>query len=369
MPVLHLITGLHLGGAETALYRYLKMQLPSEDKVVSLTDFGYYGEKLTLDGVDVSNVGMDKKDLFGTVLALVRLIVYMRRERPVSIVCWMYHPMLLSFFIKLVLPKSRIVWMVRHSLDGLHENSGLTNFIIKVCAAFSRFVPNAIVFNSLRSKQQHIMIGYRKHSSLWVPNGVDLRHFCPDVLERNNVRAEMGVRDSQFVVVFVGRLEAIKGPEIFLQALCFLEELDFFAVVVGREGKYRKSDLLQFLPDRLRERFKYIGETADVVRYLRAADLFVNSSHSEGFPNSLIEAMAVGLPCVATDVGDSATIVEGCGIVVPPNDPAKMASAIRTIANDKAYLVPFAPSINVVSSRFNSTIVFSSLTQVILGED
>lgn len=82
-----------------------------------------------------------------------------------------------------------------------------------------------------------------------------------------------------------------------------------------------------------------VGARDDIPRILPAADLFVSSSYLEGLPIAILEAMAAGLPVVATTVGDiPRVVVEGTGVVVPPHQPAQLASAINRLLDDPAQL-------------------------------
>ena len=89
------------------------------------------------------------------------------------------------------------------------------------------------------------------------------------------------------------------------------------------------SYILKDVPEEKREHFLILDEQKDVRPFLQALDLFCLSSTSESFPNVLGEAMATGIPCVATDCGDSSKIVGSTGIIVPPANVKKLAEAIK----------------------------------------
>jgi glycosyltransferase involved in cell wall biosynthesis len=132
------------------------------------------------------------------------------------------------------------------------------------------------------------------------------------------------------VIGMVGRLDPMKDHSNFLRAAALLsrDRIDLRFVCVGG-GPRDYSDRLERLGIELglEKRLIWEGTRSDISEVYNAFDLATSSSSGEGFPNVVAEAMACGIPCVVTDVGDSAAIVGMLGIVVPPADPERLARA------------------------------------------
>lgn len=172
-------------------------------------------------------------------------------------------------------------------------------------------------------------------------NGVDLDRFHPDTVgdeARRTLRAEFGVSADQIVVGIVGRLVAEKGyPELF-EAFKRLDER-FVLVCVGPDDPEKSDALPREMIEAAKKRgVRFLGMRTDVDRLYRAFDLFVLPSHREGFPRSAMEASAMGLPVIATDIrGCREVVAEGVnGVLVPVRSPEAIASAIREIGGDPA---------------------------------
>ena len=171
-------------------------------------------------------------------------------------------------------------------------------------------------------------------------NGVDLTRFVPtriDAAGRQAIRVEIGVDDPNTVVVgSVGRLVAEKGyPELF--EACAQLPRHYRLVVVGGDDPDKPDALPRSIVDRARDRgVIFLGQRDDVDRLYAAMDLFVLASHREGFPRAAMEATAMGLPVVATDVRGCREIVdpETTGLLVPVRNARSLTGAIRRMGED-----------------------------------
>ena len=106
---------------------------------------------------------------------------------------------------------------------------------------------------------------------------------------------------------------------------------DVHILLCGRDVGEENAGLIGLVPKALRRRFHFLGERKDVLELMCAMDIFCQSSWSEAFPNVLGEAMSLGVPCVATNVGDSADIIGDAGLVIPPKNKTAMAAALKTV--------------------------------------
>jgi glycosyltransferase involved in cell wall biosynthesis len=162
---------------------------------------------------------------------------------------------------------------------------------------------------------------------VWVvPNGIDPEPYAAAAVEREAVRAELGLPAEALVVGSVARLAPIKNQELLLAALALRPEA---WLVLAGDGPRRSA--LEALAGELgvASRVRFLGLRRDVPRVLAACDLFSLSSHSEGLPIAVLEAMAAGLPVVATRVGGLPdAVTDGrTGRLTPPGDAAALAAA------------------------------------------
>lgn len=170
-----------------------------------------------------------------------------------------------------------------------------------------------------------------------IPNGVDPKQFSPPTMEERVVaRRALGI-EAERVVLCVGRLARVKGQDVLLSALARLEAMRPPPLLVLVGGGPEQTNLeAQATALGIGQRVRFVGAVDDVRPYLRAADCFVLPSRSEGMPLALIEAMAIGLPCVATRVGGSRDLISPgeTGLLVEPEDPGELAAALDILLRE-----------------------------------
>jgi len=169
-----------------------------------------------------------------------------------------------------------------------------------------------------------------------IPNGVDPPKLAPT--DRLHVRRALGIPDAALVVGSVGRLVAVKGFGTAIEAIqCVRDQgLDLHLILVG-DGPLHAALVRQAAVRGLSDQVHFAGQQREIGSWLAAMDVFINSSQSEGMSQALLEAMSVGLPLIATDVGDSARVVGGedaVGLVVSRGDPQALGKAIEMLLKD-----------------------------------
>lgn len=335
LRILHIITGLSTGGAERALYNLLSGGLAErfECAVLSLVDEGTMGAPIRALGVPVYTLGIRAGLLAPR--AVLRLRSLTQRLRPDVVQGWMYHGNLAaSMASHLASNQIALAWNVRHCIYDLGNEKLLTRQVIRANRLLS-CRPDAIVYNSKHSREQHELFGFAASRGVLIPNGFDLDILKPDLDVGAAIRSELGLPAGVPVVGHVARFHPMKDHVSFLRAAVEvasrLPKVQF--LLVGRDVSPDNPALLGVIPADLLPRFVFTGERLDSTRLMQAMDVIVSSSWSEAFPNVLGEAMASGVPCVTTDVGDSAHVVGETGLVVPPSDPEALTNAILSMLN------------------------------------
>ena len=334
LKIVHVISDLVVGGAEMNLYRLLSGidRARYDTTVVTLSDGGELCERVKDLGVQVYSLGM--RSPAPSPRSLVRLIRLMRWLDPDLIHGWMYYGNLAAQFAATVLSgRPATVWGVRQSIYSLTREKPATALAIWLSARLSKR-PSAIIYNSTKSAVQHESIGYEGGKARIIYNGFDLEAFTPSQEARLSVRAELGLPPDALVIGLIGRYHPAKDHANFLSAAAILakDHPKIHFVLSGR-GVHRENRRLGAVmkPLGFNGNVHLLGERQDMPRLMASFDISVSSSAREGFPNVVGEAMACGVPCVVTDVGDSAKLVGSTGLVVPPRNPEALAQAWREL--------------------------------------
>jgi glycosyltransferase involved in cell wall biosynthesis len=243
----------------------------------------------------------------------------------------MYHGNLAASIAAVLVPgKSWLVWNIRHSLYGLTSEKLMTRQVIRA----NRFLssrPGVILYNSNLSREQHEAFGFKSEFGQVIPNGFDLERFRLSEDAGRITRDSLGISSNSRVVGHVARFHPMKNHHGFVRVAVRVgaELKDAHFVLSGRDVVPDNDALTALVPDAMRDRFHWLGDREDIPNLMCAMDVLCQSSSwGEGFPNVLGEAMATGVPCVATDVGDSAEIIGDTGLVVPPRNEEALASAL-----------------------------------------
>ncbi|MBX3644881.1 MAG: glycosyltransferase [Rubrivivax sp.] len=334
MKVVHVIVGLEVGGAELMLQRLLltqRAQGAMAATVIALTRLGPVGQRLRDRGIEVIALGM--RTPLGAPRAVWRLRGLLQRLHPDVVQTWMVHADLLGGLAARAAGLRAVIWGIRTTDFSI--NPLATRAVRWLCARLSSTLPHVIVCAAEASRRAHVQAGYDASRMLVIPNGFDASAWQPQPGLGEPLRREFGLAPGDLVVGCVGRFNVAKDQGNFIAAAAHVaaQRTDCRFVLVGRGMERGNAELMQWIEATGHAaRFVLLGERTDVAACMAAMDIFVLPSRSEGFPNALGEAMAMALPCVATDVGDAAVLLAETGRIVPPRNPAALADAVLALA-------------------------------------
>lgn len=326
MRVLHIITGLDTGGVETMLQRIIARS-GMQHAVVSLTSVGRIGRELLEAGVDVRALGIRRR--FPNLLALRSIPETLQAIDPDVVKSWMYHADLATVVTSTSRP---IIWGVHNtSLDRARVRWS-TRLAARLCARYSSRVPWKVVFDSKAGADVHVSRGYDAAKVTVIPNGFDVDAWRPRAGARESLRARLGLAHDAKVVGLVARFDPLKDHRNFVAAAAQVRRMvpDAHFVLCGGVGiDASNAELVRWIEEaRLGDAVHLMGRVDDLPAVVAAFDVGVSASLAESFPLAVGEMMSTAVPCVVTDVGDSAYLVGGGGIPVPPRDPKALAGGI-----------------------------------------
>lgn len=320
---LFVITALGSGGAEMMLTQLITNldRTRFAPEVITLIPGGKHTDILRAAGIPVHDLGMVAgKPSLSSLLKLRRLT---KQIAPDLLVGWMYHGNLAATLASWIGHRAPVIWNVRQSLYDLAYEKRGSAMVIKALAHLA-FNPQHILYNSQISARQHEAIGYDATKTILVPNGFNTDAFKPDAAARASVRQELGLPPDAILIGRFGRNSAMKDYPTFIEAMKLLPNAH--AIIAGVGTSELKSTVTGH------SSFVILDERHDLPRLTAALDIACSSSaFGEGFPNVVAEAMCSGIPCVVTDVGDSAWLLQDAGKIVPPDDPKALAAALNEL--------------------------------------
>ncbi|WP_087001621.1 glycosyltransferase [Rhizobium sullae] len=335
--VLNCITGLNVGGAEYMLARFVN-ELRGTDylpEVMSLMSPGPVAALLRANNVPIH--ALDMHTSMTSLRALTRLRSVMAATPSDLLHGWMYHGNLAASAAALMGASQPVIWSVHHSLDEIKREKPLTRFIIRLQARLSKMT-SAISYCSSTAAAQHEALGFDASKRVIIPNGIDCEAFRPLPNARERIRAELNIPPERLVIGNVARAHPMKNHEGFVRILAQLrtQGFDVHGLIIGEghsDGAARRLARDMDLEDRLTTP----GPRSDVASLLPGFDVFVlSSAWGEAFPLSVAEAMACGVPVVATDIGDCAWLIGDHDLISRPGDPEAQAQVVASLFSQSA---------------------------------
>jgi glycosyltransferase involved in cell wall biosynthesis len=335
MKILHIISGLPIGGAEMMLYKLISVidRDIFEPVVISLTDYGSLGNNIKKLNIPVYKMEMNAG--FPNPFKVWRFIKLIRKINPELIQGWMYHGNLAALLAKWVLlNRVFLLWNIRHTPDDLKKEKRLTALVIRLGAKFSSH-PERIIYNSKVSEQKHELLGYDNKNKSIIPNGFNCEQFKPFDNAKSKLRHSLDLKKDTLLIGLIARYHIMKDHVTFLHSAGKLNKTypEIHFIFVGQGVDKNNHLLIKLIEDlKITKNIHLLGKRMDVDEITAGLDIACSSSSwGESFSNAIGEAMACGIPCIVTDVGDSAWIVGETGIVVKPGDKKALTKAWVTL--------------------------------------
>lgn len=329
--VLFLARSLNRGGAERQLV-LLAAGLAQRGHLVVVAVFydgGAFAAELEAAGVRL--IVLEKIGRWDVLLFLIRLVRSLRKEHPAILHSYLAVPNVLSALLKPLLPGTQIIWGLRASNMDLSRYDWLSRLTNLLECKLSRFA-DCIIANSCAGKRHAVENDFSEDKIVVIPNGIDTKYFRFDLEGRRQVRSAWGLGKDEILVGLAARLDPMKDHPTFLKAAsCIARERQDVRFVCVGDGPAAYTEALrqQVAALGLTNRLIWAGARDDMPAVYSALDIACSSScFGEGFSNTIAEAMVCGVPCVVTEVGDSAFIVGDTGSVVAPGDYSALAAAI-----------------------------------------
>ncbi len=329
MKIVHIITSLGDGGAEHTLFKICKYDKLNVHIIISLTNSGKYFKLLKRLGVEVYCL----KANFFSINKFFYLLKLLRSLKPNVVQTWLIHADFIGGIAARLVGIKNIFWNIRYSNFKIGKTKLTTILIVKILAKLSFVIPKLIIIVSKKAKKIYEMKGFDKKKLKVISNGYDLSILKPNKFSKINFKKKNKIKKNAPLLGNIARYDPKKDHLNLLNALSLirLKNLDFFCVLVGSNidknnfilnSEIKKLNLSNYV--------KLLGQKDNILQVINGLDVYVqSSSYGEGFPNVVAESMACGVPCIATDVGDSSFIIGKTGWLVSPNNSAKLAEAIE----------------------------------------
>jgi glycosyltransferase involved in cell wall biosynthesis len=279
----------------------------------------------------VKHVCLNKSGRWDVLTFIYRFVKNIRQINPDIMHGYLDLPNCLTIIIKPFFPKTRMIFGVRASDMDMSHYSWPNKLCYKLESFLSRFA-NTIIVNSKAGYEFAALKGFPKKSMVVIPNGIDTGMFKPDPEARAKLRSELGAKNGETLIGLIGRLDPMKDHPTFLKAaeMVIQKEKNIRFVCAGDGPKAYKDELIALGQSLgISDHLVWTGSLKEMHKVYNALDFVCSSSaFGEGFANVIGEAMASGVPCVVTDVGDSSWIVGDTGVVVPPNNPKALADGL-----------------------------------------
>jgi glycosyltransferase involved in cell wall biosynthesis len=344
MRVALFLRNFRIGGAERQAFELAKHldKRKYQVMVIALRGDGELRDSFqSLPGVRVVILGGTS-----SLVAFFRLLRTIRRNRVQILQSFLVATNVYTLFAKLFLRHVKIILGLRDSIADFYM--GYTSlpwrakmWMLKFCLDHLGYLGDLYIANSEAGKNLYDSEFHIRAAV--VPNGIDTDRFKPDPTAAQRIREVVKAPADARLVGILGNCTFYKDYPTFVRAAKALagQNSNIHFIAMGEDRTPLGPNVKELVEQLgLRSAFHFLGPRLDVEKLLPGLDVLCSSSVTEGFSNSIAEAMASGVPCVVTDVGDSRSIVGDTGIVVPPEDSQALAAGVTTLLEIAPLAVP-----------------------------
>jgi glycosyltransferase involved in cell wall biosynthesis len=330
-----LVRGLNIGGAQRQLMALARSLDKTGFNVTVLTLYSGGPLLHDLHGTGVRVIPLYKKGRWDLIGFFLRLGNVCRNLRPDLLHSYLPGQNVISALLKPLLPQINIVGGIRSAGHDPIEHDWVSMLTFRIQSLLSPFA-DLIIFNSDAGQRFHVARGVAASRTIVIHNGIDILRFSDDKRRGLKLRSSWQVPEGALLIGVVGRIVPVKDHATFLRAVSILAhsrpEAKFVCIGSGPQKYVRiLHDLAVELG--LEKKIIWPGELIeDLCNAYNAIDIYCSSSQAEGTSNAILEAMACGVPCVVTDVGDSRAIVGDTGVVVRSCNPLALADGLEQMA-------------------------------------
>ncbi|MEG3639867.1 glycosyltransferase [Magnetococcus sp. PR-3] len=329
MKIIHIIPKLNTGGSQWMLFKVLVAGQADdrfEQSVLCLGQEDTIGHLLQKKGITVHYLRMSRP----TPALLWKFIRFFRHNRADVVVSWLFVSDFLSLITRPFTGIPQLISNLRSSAPN-RQTLGMQDLILLHMNRFLSARLDGMLHNAQEGRRQLTARGFVPGWWHYIPNGFELDRLSPDPDANRALKLRLNLSAEQSIFGCFARYHPSKDYPVLLQAFAQLvkKQPSAHLLLVGRD--IDDPHLAKRIEEwGVQEKVTTLGEVTDVAQWMSGLDVAVLAScKGEGFPNFLGEAMCCGVPCVATDSGDSAHVVGQTGIIVPTKDVDALSAAME----------------------------------------
>jgi len=325
--ILHLTSTLASAGAETMMVQLINNNADNKHVVCAVYSGGSYKSKLNKIGIGTYTL-IHNPLLIPFIFTNFFLIVL--KEKPDIIHSYLFLDNIIARVIGKLTGKK--------VLCSKRDSDLWKPWFVHIINRLTAWLADATVTNFKDGIGELKKDGIASQKIIYIPNGKSVADYNNITLSKNEAKKQLGLEQNDFVICFTGRLVWYKGHEYLIRAFSkVLFKYPNAKLLIVGEGKMRKYLESQTRELNLSSSIIFLGNRTDIPQILRATDIFVSPSLRDGMPGAVMEAMAAGLPIVATNADGSKDLIKNYenGIFVPIKNSNAISEKVIELINDK----------------------------------